>query len=528
MLSIVGSTDSVFRGGRISRAVIAKLRHLAEQEDGFVSMLNLMAMLGILLGITAVANIALVTRDKLESQNAADGVVQASITQMARGMNAVTATNHSIGEIQAIVVLHHAWGGDELERGSGDITPGGLRNNLQTVFQLAWGISPSSYRPDLPQYRDLSARVKSGAALGDAFLQLKKLTVPTYGIHATGGALYWWWKTRPLGIALMNFAKSFIKTLHREWKILNAAETVAKSSLMRNKQRLRDHYLPSLYRYSLKQQNITPDRMEDAARETGEHHFVEGSLFPGRKTNPSRPPLRLPVEPEPRQISSDRIWCSQLVRSSTPWIQYWRQPVLLQSQVTLPLSRFAHYYHRHTQEMSLSLAERAKQGQGIHLLVIDDHTILSGNKGQEPWTRSRGSRRADELFSVIGFTQREPPPIIGQGVYVKGVDQRLVTFAQGMIYNANPVEIAGAGGRNWQVETGWDTLNWIHGKIPEWHFGASFRAAVSFREHPRIQLNWQGMLVPSTRIDDAGQWQRGALGGVLEATETGLTRARTH
>ena len=512
--------------GPLTQILQTQLRQLAAEEDGFVSLMSLIAMLGILLGITAVANIALVTRDKLESQNAADAVIKAASTHMSRGMNAIAAANHSIGELQAVVVLHHAYGGDNLERGGGDITPGRLQQGLRSAFQAAYSISPGSYKPVRSQYNDLSKDVRSEAALGDAFLRLKRLARTTYWSHAVGGSLYWWWYTRPAGIAIMVAAKYFIRLLHREWKILKDAEAIAESASMRYKKRMRDKYIPALYEYTLAQQKVTPQRMEKAATEVGEHHFVEGSLFPGHRINRSQPPLRLPIQKEPRDITSQRLWRSQLVQASTPWIQYWRQPVLSQSQWTLPLSRFASYYHKHTQEMSLSLAERARKQQGILLLVMNDHTIHRGFKGNEDWTKTEGSRRADELFSVVGFTQRTPPSIIGKGIYLDGVKDRLVTFAQSMIYNANPVERPG--NHDWQAVTGWDTLNWVGGQTPQWKYGSSFGAATSFRHHPKIRLNWQNLLVPSTRIAEAVRWQQGPLGRVLERTETQLPVARTH
>lgn len=505
-----------------------KLRALAEQEDGFVSILNLMAMLGILLGITAVANIALVTRDKLESQNAADAIAQASATHMARGMNAITSANHTIGELQAIVVLHHAYGGDNLERGGGDITPRSLKNNLETAFQGADWISPGEYKPNRAKYHDLSRQVRSEAALGDAFLQLKRSAVTAYVVHAVGGAMYWWPYTRPAGIAIMRGAIAYVRLLHREWRILKGAESIARTSLMADKKRVRDRYLPAIYQYSLAQRQTTPDRMENAAQQTGDFHHVDGSLFPGRRRNPSLPTLKLPVRKEPQQISSGRMWRSQLVQASTPWIQYWRQPVLSRSQWTLPLSGFAKHYHKHTQEMSLSLAQRAKQRQGIHLLVMDDHTIHNGQKGSEEWTREDGSRRADELFAVIGFAQRAPPPMIGPGIYVSGVRDRLVTFAQAMIYNANSVQTSDGNSGQWQSVTGWDTLNWVHGRIPEWQYGRSFGRAAGFDKHPKVRLNWQSLLVPTTRLSESVPWQRGAMGQVLDRTEVGLPISRMH
>ncbi len=504
--------------------IFNRIKAIHEQEEGFVSFLHLFVMLGILLGISLVVNVSLVTRDKLESQNAADAVTQTAGVQEARGMNAITAANHIIGEAQALVVLHHAWGGDSLERGGNyDHTSRSLRQTLQQSYQAASSICPQAYGPRSEDYRKVGSRVGSEAALGDSFIDLKKHMQQSYQLHFVGGVLYWFPYTRAMGIAIMQACRAFESLVVREWDILKRAESVAAGQLMQYKKTLRDRIIPAFYRYSLLQQRDTPDRMKRAIEEVGDLHSVDASLFPEPSKYASNSSLRLPLHPEPESGFGGSIEKAQLVRASVPWIIHWRAPVVRGSVAKLPLSRFSVHYWRHSQDMSLKLAQKAMRGQGIRLLVVDGLDEVRGNKGQEIWNHANGSRTTDKWFCVMGFTLRSPSPVIGRGVYVDGIEDALLTFAQSMTYNANPTSATRSS--SLQHVTGWDTLNWKHGQIPEWRFGENYRAAVS---RPGIQVNWQAMLVPSTRVNEASQNTQGLVQRVLGRTETERAISRTH
>jgi len=504
--------------------VFHRIKAIHEREEGFVSFLHLFVMLGILLGISLVVNVSFVTRDKLESQNAADAVTQTAGVHEARGMNAVTAANHIIGEAQALVVLQHAWGGDSLERGGNyDHTSRALRQTLQQSYQAASSICPRAYGPRSDDYRKVGSGVGSEAALGDSFVELKKHMQQSYELHFVGGVLYWIPYTRAMGIAIMQGCLAFESLIVREWDILKRAETLVAGQLMQYKKTLRDKVIPAFYSYSLLQQRDTPDRMQLAVESVGDLHSVNASLFPEPSKYGSSSSLRLPLHAEPESGFGGNIEKAQLVRASVPWIIHWRAPVIRGSSVKLPLSRFSIHYWRHSQEMSLKLAQRAMRDRGIRLLVVDGLSEANGNKGQEMWNHADGSRTADRLFCVMGFTLRSPPPVIGRGVYVDGVEDALLTFSQTMTYNANPVSPTSSSGL--QHLTGWDTLNWKHGQIPEWRFGESYGAGIS---RPEIQINWQAMLVPSTRVNEASQNTQGLVQRVLRRTETERAISRTH
>jgi hypothetical protein len=93
------------------------------------------------------------------------------------------------------------------------------------------------------------------------------------------------------------------------------------------------------------------------------------------------------------------------------------------------------------------------------------------------------------LFCVLGFGRRVAFRVAG-GFYDDPNPHGVVAYAQAMTYNANPQRGPVGGGK--QPEVGWDTLNWEN-RVAE--FANSGPA-------PRIKLNWQAKLVPSTRIDE--------------------------
>lgn len=225
---------------------------------------------------------------------------------------------------------------------------------------------------------------------------------------------------------------------------------------------------------------------------------------------------------------------SQLVRASTPWVQNWRLPWLRFGERGLQLARFKSWYVKHTQEMTLQLAVRAKERSNVNLLILRGLTQAGMQKGTERWTKKQGSREADRLFGILGFALRQEPAMTAPAWFEPVNADGVACFAQAMLYNANPA--AKPQSSNLQREAPWDTLNWLGSRIPEWQNGqdpnrsgntpASWYAARS--PLPRIRPNWQSMLVPSTRVSESVIWQRGALGRIMRRTAVETPLSRTH
>ncbi len=82
-----------------------------------VTFTTVIALLMLLVLIGFSGNVGHAVKQKLDVQNAADATALESAQWMARGMNAITATNHMIGEATAVLATLHALGGPEAIHG---------------------------------------------------------------------------------------------------------------------------------------------------------------------------------------------------------------------------------------------------------------------------------------------------------------------------------------------------------------------------------------------------------------------------
>ena len=142
-------------------------------------------------------------------------------------------------------------------------------------------------------------------------------------------------------------------------------------------------------------------------------------------------------------------------------------------------------------------------------------------KGHETWTldTATGKQQAEQLFTVIGMTQRDFAPLFSPVIYPAANDDGLTTFAQAVYYNGNGQKPAPTGAKSKaQAKIGWDTLNWDPSSAtPEWGaepFQSSakwpweiFDSNTTFVGTARVRLNWQAKLMPvtETRFDQAAK-----------------------
>jgi hypothetical protein len=84
-------------------------------RHGKLSLVMLVVILGMAVIIGYLGNVGYVTTEKMNTQNAADAIAFSSAQWMARGMNAVTATNHMLGEATALAVVIEGLGGPEAD-----------------------------------------------------------------------------------------------------------------------------------------------------------------------------------------------------------------------------------------------------------------------------------------------------------------------------------------------------------------------------------------------------------------------------
>ncbi len=151
---------------------------------------------------------------------------------------------------------------------------------------------------------------------------------------------------------------------------------------------------------------------------------------------PTYPLLELPVVAEQETFPKNEVWKSQLARAAVPWVHHWRLPMLQFGEDALWLSQFKAYYVEFTQSDIIEMTTRAKKN-GIQLLILKDLDVLEGNKGEEKWSYSDGSKRAEELFAIVGFAQHERREIAAPRFFDSPHKDGFGAFAQAMIYNAN-------------------------------------------------------------------------------------------
>ena len=181
-------------------------RSLLVAEEGKISLVSSITVLAFLVLIGLVTNSGVAVNEKIEAQNAADAAAYSTSLWMARGMNAVTTTNHLMGELTALMVIIESLGGPELEepkaRENEEI------NSMNAKIESPWIASGDndqldkaiSFLKDLGGNGPVQLYTATGSAaqttrlakLDQEFVKLvQELTVTgPLGDHKAGGAIY--------------------------------------------------------------------------------------------------------------------------------------------------------------------------------------------------------------------------------------------------------------------------------------------------------------------------------------------------
>jgi hypothetical protein len=526
-----------------------------------ISLVTLVAVMFFLILIAFVTNVARITSTKMEVQNGADSLAYSAALVMARGMNGVTAANHAIGELNALVILHHALGGDEFDD---DRQPDRTEDRqekqrvgriLDTSWRVANNLKDSPFEPSQDVYDSVKTQSlpDAGATLYRSCIRLQRVLGWTYQALAFGELL---WKFRKVPIVGPFFAVAggtistaalvFEKKVWLERKILEGLESLAgllksKSGNETLKEVIETKVIRAIYQYSerLVFKTWLAVRKVDEELRTA-NLLAETAVYPKPE-----PLFLLPAKAEPGSPSGDAIQVSQLTRATYPWVHAWRAPLLEAMTDWLLLARSAHYY-RHYSDFYTYQKVRERKEDGLQMYVMVDYRARA--KGTEPWAQASGSRDADRWFGIMGFALRDPPKRTGamllQGELFKAENRSgVMAYAQAMIYNANVQRHERSLGRS-QAMVGWDTLNWIV-KVPEieseetigtyydgiekWDRWKSPKAVVQrdgFGE-PRVQLNWQAKLVPVSKLNRADSLP-GRIGKIVRRLERNSSDFRTH
>ena len=142
-------------------------------------------------------------------------------------MNAVTVTNHVVGELMALVVLHEAFGGKALDDDEpfeqGTVDAANLAITIAHATIIPTVIAPAG--PDPVDEQSIHAQ----ATLFDSKMQLKVLMAAVYSMHGAGEALHKFPPTTAAGEAIALTAYGLELKVIQEYYTLNALEELAHS-----------------------------------------------------------------------------------------------------------------------------------------------------------------------------------------------------------------------------------------------------------------------------------------------------------
>ena len=503
---------------------------------GFVSMPLLFVFMGMLVLFSFLINTGLVISRKVDAQNAADAVAYSTALQRAKGMNAITAANHLMGELQAVAIMHHSFGGDELDGKGRKNMDGDIRTYLWYSYRLARLLG--SVKPVETFYKAVYRDPVVGGAIGDARVRLQRVMTWSYITHSIGGFLQTIGKFIPYagkviqayGYTVSGICHAFEFKVYLEWQAITGFEKVARAT--KGVKKGIQKSLPLINLYAKGMTLLIPFvKTPEALKKAGEVNNVEAEMYPGPTFFP---PAMLPVEAEPKVLADKMLERSQLTRASAPWVRHWRVPVLTFSEAALKLSRFKMFYVDHTNKWNLELVKRAKK-DGVNLLIMKDVKLTTDDKGNEKWTKKDGSKRADELFCSLGFAIVKSPKYMMKK-FRNPTPDGIFAYAQAMVYNANKQQTKAR--PNEQRILGWDTLNWDESSpIPAWKNDDTRNTfPVAAVPEPRIKLNWSVKLVPTTQMTLKTAFTKGLFWEagrkhferILPNTTQFLSQTRTH
>lgn len=532
-------------------------------EDGMVSFVAMVAVLFFVILLGLVGNVGLTVNQKIEVQNAADSTAYSSGVFMARGMNTVTARNHMIGELLALVVLHHAILGPE-----GDVGPPATPTNLLnvrfqnspiddrnlwleklTLFGAYWGAKLTSIPffggPDLWDdgiYDRVHEGPESyeGATVFRSKARLMKLLTSSYRVWTLGRVLASWpgrtavWfkvtfaslipnfpagdrardECERVGKYLCDVSTDFAEKIDAEWRILNSMSALARAMAV-PKMALRP-MITLMHQQNHIDVYLMRDKHQELLDTLAQENAVTNVTYFGRlgstggyfNSGTGLQPI-LPLRTEPPNLPQIRK--SQLVRATWPWVNYWRRRPMELFRATLRLSRAAHHYKDFTNQFTLELAQELKaHSPHVDLYILSglDLTDPNKGKGREPWTRRGAHSLRDRLFTHVGFARRDRPPLASSGFFRPENEDGFVCYAQAIVYNANPQDPQPVAGQ-FQPLVGWDTLNWsnrvLEYEANDGHNAEDEKGGITDPPmyEPKIFLNWRTKLVPVSRLRES-------------------------
>jgi hypothetical protein len=503
-----------------------RLPTLHTDQDGMMTITNAVAVMFCILLIVFLLNVSFVTKQKVELQNGADAIAATTGALAARHMNALTATNHVIGEALGLVIVHDAIGGAKLDADAAEDTRE-FDLNLDAALAEYVDASKAAKLPPTPTAYDTvrdavraSKEKRSMEYLTKT--RLKKLLAEVYWQQA---AARWMVAAGYAGAEALHTALEPREAqILAEYEFLNMVHARARA-LVKFKKRLRDVVLPEAKQYTVDLVETYPKRAAAAVGRIAELNGVDGMALNVRGK------LALPVEIDPHAkemtlitkpkdtlarlkpgccycpiyrtaITRDQlVKITQLSRATFPWVNYHRQPVL---EMLSPLVLCE------AQEAYKDATDGYTKLVCSNLQLDDDHDlglyVLKGYPAPDKWHAlwTMLPDRADEVFGTLAVAHRPRPTVVGEPFAFRQQHATgSIAVSQVLLYNANthvrpeqPIDLTCKRiVPNRQADVGWDTLNWAPKQRP-YELVAKVNQGAMTAEYPRIRVNWQAKLVP--------------------------------
>ncbi|MFK7821295.1 MAG: pilus assembly protein TadG-related protein [Planctomycetaceae bacterium] len=380
---------------RTSSGTPGPMARFHDDENGKVTLLASLLMLGLVSLAGLVGNVGHVTKEKIETQNAADAVAYSSSLWMARGMNALTATNHMLGEATAIAAIHEAIGGPELDLGIKANPPENIAlNRTITGFILPAPIAPSPFGYTPKPIIDIDRKVvefvirktsppndemRAFATIYDSRMALKRQLAVILPIKSFANAGFfvpppWGIGTAALAYGVHIAGTANIVLIGKEWFVLKALEAIA-VAFKPVKKIVETQLIPTLSAHAAfvagyypktgkSKPGILNQSVERLVQDLQQRLYVEASLFPEFKE------LRLPVVAEPKPS----------MRGSTSPTRGWgsdKPPVFTLPELNLggmkrKINKAMRAMEKRSRKLSRDIVELAKYEKDIDKRLKED------------------------------------------------------------------------------------------------------------------------------------------------------------
>jgi len=412
-------------------------------------------------------NLGYSTKKRSDAQHPATSISHSVGVWKARGMNVVASHQHLQGELAAMVIIHHAIGGDQLdEHRLGDTR----RQDRALDVAYAAAVSVGAFTP---YYSRVRQPVYAGATLLKAHrvnkLSLAAIYAAKAAIRALGGD--------PSVLDPLEYQ------IGREWEALRRLYQQARG-MVELKQSIMRTILPAANRQLDRIVDSIPRLASRTASEIAKKYNVHVHIPPED--------LALPIEVDPytnldgppsgytpprdcdcptEEADNPRyqmVKTSQLARATFPWVNYHRAAMISRLLVRAPLSLAGKFYYDEAAGLSRDILDRLQKEHQVRLYVMPGK--VAPDKGWEHWTFAQHSNLADNhLTSVILTGQKLDDPMGSPFLFKKPEMEHWVRWDAVMLKNDNPqhrpsqrIDLLGCKRivPSRQAEVGYDTLAW--------------------------------------------------------------------